>query len=408
MGSKNLKKIISEDKQCLFQNYGDRLPVCFVRGKDSFLYDQDDKRYIDFFSGIAVTNLGHGNKEYRKTLHRQIDSLLHTSNWYYNREQNEAAGLLAKLSFPGKTLFANSGTEANEAAIKLARRYGLSLHKNRYEIVTFTNSFHGRTYGGMSATAQKKIHEGFGPLVPGFTYLPFNDIGKFRKALKKNKNICAVMLELIQGEGGIVIADPAFVREIFDLCGTKGVLTIIDEVQTGIGRTGALFAFQHFNLSPDIISLAKGLGNGVPVGAIHAKDFLAAYFPRGSHGSTFGGNHLACAAASAVLKQVGKKSFLANVNRLSRFFLNRLNHLKSEVDFIAEVRGMGLHIGIELTKPGARLVSKALDKGLIINCTAEKVIRIMPPLNITPEAARAGMKILESTFREEGGPGANP
>jgi acetylornithine/N-succinyldiaminopimelate aminotransferase len=405
MGSRKLNDIMSEDKKYLFQNYGDRLPVCFTRGKDCFLFDQDGKRYIDFFSGIAVSNLGYGNPLLRRSLHRQIDNLLHTSNWYYNKEQNEAAKLLAQLSFPGKTLFVNSGTEANEAAIKLARRYGIAHRKNRYEIVTFTNSFHGRTYGGMSATAQKKIHEGFGPLVPGFTYLPYNDAGKLRKTLRKNRNICAVMIELIQGEGGIVIADPAFVREIFDICGAKGILTIIDEVQTGIGRTGALFAFQQFNLSPDIITLAKGLGNGVPVGAIHAKDFLAAYLPRGSHGSTFGGNHLACAAVSAVLGQVGKKSFLANVNRVGGFFLDRLESFKRNVDFITEVRGMGLHIGIELTRPGADIVSRGLEKGLVINCTAERVIRIMPPLSITLETAGAGMKILESVFREQGAQG---
>ncbi len=392
---------MSDDKSYLFQNYGDRLPVCFVKGKNCFLYDQDNRKYIDFFSGIAVSSVGYGNAQYVKALHRQIDNLIHSSNWYYNNEQTQAAKLLAELSFPGKTLFANSGTEANEAAIKLARRFGLAHHKGKFEIVTFTNSFHGRTFGGMSATAQTKIHDGFGPLVPGFKYLPFNDIKAFSKELKKDRNICAVLIELIQGEGGIMIADSEFVREVFRLCNKNAVLTIVDEVQTGIGRTGAMFAYQHYNVVPDIITLAKGLGGGVPVGAIHAKNFLSDFFPRGSHGSTFGGNHLACAAAAAVLKQVGKKSFQKNVNSVGAFILDTLHQLKQRVNFISEVRGRGLHIGIELTMPGAPLVSKALSRGLLINCTAEKVIRIMPPLTINLKTAEAGMKIFESVFLEE-------
>jgi acetylornithine/N-succinyldiaminopimelate aminotransferase len=401
MESKKLKKIMSDDKNYLFQNYGDRLPVSFIKGKNCFLYDQDNKRYIDFFSGIAVSSVGYGNPQFVKALHRQIDSLIHTSNWYYNREQNEAAKLLAELSFPGKTLFANSGTEANEAAIKLSRRFGLAHHKGKYEIVTFTNSFHGRTFGGMSATAQSKIHEGFGPLVPGFRYLPFNDIKSFSKELRKNRNICAVLIELIQGEGGITIADMEFIREVFRICNKNAVLTIIDEVQTGVGRTGAMFAYQHYNIVPDIITLAKGLGGGLPIGAIHAKNFLVDFFPRGSHGSTFGGNHLACAGAAAVLKLVGKKSFLKSINDVGGFIFEKLEQLKQRVDFITDLRGMGLHIGIELTRPGAALVTKALGKGLVINCTAEKVIRIMPPLTINLKTAEAGMKILESIFLEE-------
>ncbi len=403
MSSKKLKKIMAEDKNNLFQNYGDRLGVCFVRGENSYLYDQDNKKYVDFFSGIAVTSLGYGNRAFTKALHRQIDSLIHTSNWFYNREQTEAARLLNEVSFPGKTLFVNSGTEASEAAIKLARRYGLSHGKDRYQIITFDNSFHGRTFGGMSATAQKKIHEGFGPLVPGFVYLPGNDIKAFEREIKKNRNVCAVMIELIQGEGGIQIARKEFVKELFRLCNKNGILTIVDEVQTGIGRTGAMFAYQHFGVVPDIITMAKGLAGGVPVGAIHAKNFLPEFFPKGTHGSTFGGNHLACAAVAAVLKQVRGKAFLGNVNAVSAYFFDALNGLKKKTDFIKEVRGMGLHIGVELTMPGASLVPRALEMGLVINCTADKVIRIMPPLNITLKTAREGMKILERLFIEAGG-----
>lgn len=403
MSSSKLKKIMADDKSYLFQNYGQRKPVCFVRGEGSHLFDQDGKRYVDFFSGIAVTSLGYGNKAYRNALHRQIDSIVHSSNHYYNLEQNLAGRLLSEVSFPGKTLFANSGTEASEAAIKLARRYGVSQGKDRYEIITFSNSFHGRTYGGMTATAQKKIHDGFGPLVPGFIYLPYNDIEAFAKEVKKNRSICAVMIELIQGEGGIVIAGREFVREMFRLCSKHGILTIVDEVQTGVGRTGAMFSYKHYGVTPDIITMAKGLGGGVPIGAIHAKNFLTGFFPGGAHGSTFGGNHLACAAAAAVLAQVRKKGFLDNVNAVSAYFFDALNALARKVDVVKEVRGMGLHIGIELTKPGADLVAAALEQGLVINCTAEKVIRIMPPLNITLKTAREGMKIFERLLIEEGG-----
>jgi acetylornithine/N-succinyldiaminopimelate aminotransferase len=253
----------------------------------------------------------------------------------------------------------------------------------------------------MSATAQKKIHDGFGPLVPGFVYLPFNDIAAFVKETKKNRNICAVILEVIQGEGGIQIADKNFVRQLFRICNKNDILTIIDEVQTGIGRTGAMFGYQHYGVVPDIITLAKGLGGGVPIGAIHAKNFLPVFFPKGVHGTTFGGNHLACAAAAAVLKQVRNKRFLDGINAVSAYFFKALNELKKKVDFIKEVRGMGLHIGIELNRTGVPLVPKALDRGLVINCTADTVIRIMPPLNITMKTAREGMNILERLFIEE-------
>lgn len=402
MGSARLKKIISDDRAHLFQNYGDRLPVCFVRGDGAHLVDQDGRRYVDFFSGIAVSSLGYGHRDLVRAIRQQAGNLLHSSNWFYNREQNEAARLIAGASFPGKTLFVNSGTEANEAAIKLARRYGMNRNRNRYQIVSFTNSFHGRTYGGMSATAQKKIHDGFGPLVPGFRYLPFNDVTAFAKEAKKNRGLCAVMIEMVQGEGGIVIADREFVREVFRICAKNEILTIVDEVQTGIGRTGAMFAYQHYDVVPDIITMAKGLGGGVPVGALHAKNFLPEFLPRGTHGTTFGGNHLACAAAAAVLKQMGKKGFLDGVRRIGDFFFERLGELKKRHGFIRDVRGMGLHIGIEIDRPGADLVRRALEEGLVINCTAEKVIRIMPPLAITLKAARAGMEILERLFDEEG------
>ena len=402
MNSSKLTKLINEDKEYLFQNYGDRLPAAFIRGDGSYLYDQDNKRYIDLFSGIAVTLLGHSNQPFLKALHGQVDRIIHTSNWFLNPEQIEAAKLVSETSFPGKTLFVNSGTEANEAAIKLARRYGLSISPKKFKIVTFTGSFHGRTFGAMSATAQDKIHQGFGPIVPGFIYTEYNNRKAFKKIMKKHKNIAAVMLELIQGEGGINVADQDFVRDIVELCNQNGVLTIVDEVQTGIARTGKTYVHQHFGITPDILTLAKGLGGGVPVGALHAKNFLAEYFPRGVHGTTFGGNHLACAAAVAVLKEIRKRQFLTGVINSSEYILNRLKKIKQKTSYIRGIRGMGLLIGIEIAEPGAQFVKDALKEKLVINCTAENIIRIMPPLNIEMKALEEGMNIFEKMILAKG------
>jgi len=401
VSSAKVNKIISKDKEFLFQNYGDRLPVSFTKGDGSYLYDQDNKKYIDFFSGIAVNALGYSSQAYKKALHGQIDKLIHSSNWFLNTEQIEAAKLISETSFPGKTLFVNSGTEANEAAIKLARKFGLSVSPKKYEIITFTNSFHGRTFGSMSATAQEKIHKGFGPIVPGFTYLPFNDIKAFRKVIKKDKKYAGVMIELIQGEGGINVADPDFVKEIFETCNKKGIITIVDEVQTGIGRTGTVFGYEHFGITPDIITMAKGLGGGVPVGALHAKNYLAEYFTQGTHGTTFGGNHLACAAVAAVIKEVKKKPFLTKVSASSEYILKRLSEIKAKTSYIKRIKGLGLHLGFEIAEPGMDLVKKALEQKLIINCTAENVIRLMPPLNIDTKALEEGMDLLEKIIVEK-------
>ena len=402
MNSSKLNKLINEDKEYLFQNYGDRLPAAFIRGDGSYLYDQDNKRYIDLFSGIAVSSLGHANKAFLKALHGQVDRIIHTSNWFLNPEQIEAAKLVSETSFPGKTLFVNRGTEANEAPIKLARRFGLSVSPKKYKIVTFTGSFHGRTFGAMSATAQEKIHKGFGPIVPGFIYCEYNNRKAFKKVMKKHKHIAAVMLELIQGEGGINVADQDFVRDIFEQCNQNGVLTIVDEVQTGIARTGRAYVHQHYGITPDILTLAKGLGAGVAVGALHAKSFLSEHFPRGVHGTTFGGNHLACAAAAAVLKEIKKKPFLTGVINSSEYINSRLKKIKQRTSYIRGIRGMGLLIGVEIAEPGAQFVREALEEKLVINCTADNIIRIMPPLNIEMKALEEGMDIFERLILARG------
>lgn len=394
-----LDEIIAGDKEYLFQNNG-RLPVCFTHGESAYLFDTDGRRYIDFFAGVAVSSLGYAHPALTRRLHEQVDRLLHTSNWYYNAEQVSAAKHLSSLAFKGRTLFTNSGTEANEAAIKLARRYGKSSDDEKFHFVTFLKSFHGRSYGSMSATGQEKTRKGFDPLVPGFHYLPYGDLSALEDFLSKNK-VCGVMMELIQGEGGINVAKKEFAKGVETLCRKYGALMIIDEIQTGIGRTGKAFGYQQFDISPDIITLAKGLGGGVPIGAIHAKENLVQYFPVGAHGTTFGGNHLASAAAEAVLIELAKPDFFPDVERRSALMFSRLHGIQQKSKIVKEIRGIGFHIGVDLTKPGSDIVKKALSEGLIINCTAETVLRIVPPLIIPDDAIETGCDILEKILCSE-------
>lgn len=399
--SKKLEKIIEMDNKYLFQNYGNRLPACFVKGDGSYLYDQDGKKYVDLFSGIAVSSLGYNNKKLTSALHKQIDNIIHSSNWFFNKEQTEAARLISELTFPGKTLFVNSGTEANEAAIKLARKYGQTISEKKYQIISFKGSFHGRTFGSLSATAQEKIRKGFGPVLGGFKFCELNDIQSFKNEIKRCENICAIIIEMIQGEGGINIADKSFIKELFAECKKNRVLTIVDEVQTGAGRTGKPFAYQHYNVKPDIITIAKGIGGGVPVGIIHAGNNIAKLFTGGTHGTTFGGNHLVCTAVSSVCNELAGGKLLENVNATGKYIIDELKRIKKSVSYIKEVRGMGLHIGIELNRGGMDIVKKALSRGVVINCTVDKVLRIMPPLNIPVKTVKEGMAILEKILQEE-------
>ncbi len=396
----NIENIISKDNKYLFQNYGNRLPVEFKKGKKCFLYDQDGRQYIDFFAGIAVCTLGYNNPTLMKGLKKQMNSILHTSNWFFNSNQTAAAKLISENSFDGKTLFVNSGTEANEAAIKLARKYGISKDPEKYHIISFSGSFHGRTFGAMSATAQEKIHNGFGPLVPGFTYLPFNDIEAFSNEVKSGK-YCGVIFECVQGEGGIRPVDKLFIEEVYSICRQNDILLIADEVQTGIGRTGKVFAYRNYGITPDLLTLAKGLGAGLPIGALHASDELSKVLSQGTHGTTFGGNHLACKAAEIVLETISKKEFLDDVMKMSGLFFSELNKMKEEISLIKNVRGIGLHIGVELDREGLDIVKQALKKGLIINCTAGNVIRLVPPLNIDKKTALKGLETFKELLKEQ-------
>lgn len=397
--SSELDTIRDDDNQFLFQNYGERLPVAFTRGEKALLFDQDNREYVDFFSGIAVSNLGYNDPDFTTALHAQVDSLIHSSNWFLNREQNEAARLISELTFPGKTLFLNSGTEANEAAIKLARRYGLAQSEEKFRIFSFKGSFHGRTLGSMTATGQEKVYAGFGPLPEGFTHLPFNDEKALQEISATGDTAAALFIELIQGEGGIRIADKGFVQELKALCDEKDILFVADEIQTGAGRTGKAFAYQHFDITPDIITMAKGLAGGIPIGALHARDTVAAHFTPGSHGTTFGGNHLACAGATVVLKKLQEKNFLTGVEERGAYIMESLKKMRKTYSTIKDVRGVGMHIGFEVDLPCMDIVRRSLEAGLVLNCTAGSVLRIMPPLIIDTETIDRGLELLEATLK---------
>lgn len=367
-----------------------RLPVKFIKGEGVYLYDDKGKRYLDMVAGIAVNVLGYKDKELTNAICRQARELIHISNLFENPWQEELARELIESFWTfGKVFFCNSGTEANEGAIKLVRRYFYERGEKRYRIITFYNSFHGRTFGSMSATAQEKIQRGFEPLLDGFDYAEFNNFESLKRALKKDTG--AIMLEVIQGEGGIREADIEFLKKLQDLCNKEGLLLIVDEVQTGIGRTGRFYAYEHYGIKPDIITLAKGLGGGVPIGALVARKEVAEAFMQGSHGSTFGGNPLACSSAIVVVKKV--KKLLKHVERVGEYFKERLRELK-----VGEVRGRGLMLGLELKDSCFEVVLKALEKGLVVNCTSERVLRFVPPLIIEEKHVDEAIEILREVL----------
>ena len=372
----------------LFQNYK-RAAVEFVKAEGNYLFDQDGKKYLDFSTGIGVTNLGF-HPEVKAALQKQSEEIWHTPNLYLNSLQEEVAGKLIGdkdyLAF-----FANSGAEANEAAIKIARKA-----TGKQEIITFVNSFHGRTFGSMSATGQDKIKEGFGDVVPHFSYAIYNDLDSV-KSLATDET-AAIMLELVQGESGVRPADKDFVTALSAFCQGTGILLIVDEVQTGMGRTGKLFSFEHYGIEPDIFTLAKGLGNGVPVGAMLAKEKLGFAFSYGSHGSTFGGNKLVMSAASSVLDIMLADGFLPQAFDNGNYLQAELKKVLAGNAKVTDVRGLGYMIGIETTENLGELVEKARDKGLIVLTAGTNVIRLLPPLTLTKEEIDQGVAILAEVF----------
>lgn len=376
-----------------------RVSLCLVRGKGSRVWDLEGREYLDFFPGWGVSGLGHCHPIVGHAVKNQLRKILHISNNYLNLKQVQLAEEIAKKSFRSRSFFCNSGAEAVETAIKFARAYG--EERGRFEIISMRNSFHGRTYAAMTATGQEKIHKHFSPLLPGFQYATFNDLDSVKRLV--TEKTVAILLEPIQGEGGIHVAKPEFVQALRRLCDESDLLLIFDEVQTGMGRTGKLFAYQHYGIEPDLMTLAKSLGNGVPIGAlvVHSKIKKEVLTP-GTHASTYGGNPLVCAAALAVFKAIQKEKLLQNVQRLGKVLEEGLLQLKSKFPVIREIRGMGLMRGVELDQPGQPYVDKAREKGLLINCTQEKVLRIMPAITISKKWLDQGLHILEKVFEELG------
>jgi len=378
---KSNQELIKLTNKYVARNYG-RYPIGLVRGKGTVVWDASGKKYIDFVAGLAVDNLGHCPPTVVNAIRKQAGKLLHVSNLYHIEPQSQLAAELTRLTFANKFFFCNSGTEANEAAIKLARRWFYDNGQpKRFEIITMNDSFHGRTMASLSATAQKKIHTGFKPLLPGFKYVPFNDIAAFKKAI--TKKTCAVLIEPIQGEGGVNLARDSYLKTLRKICNEKGILLIFDEIQTGFGRTGRLFAYERYKIKPDIITLAKALGGGVAIGAMGSTNKIIESFSPGTHGATFGGNPLACAASLASLKTLTKKGFLQKASSQGDYFLKQLYCLKEKFPIIREVRGVGLMLAVELDQPGANVVTDCMKEGLLINCIQQNTIRFLPPLIIT-------------------------
>ena len=393
-----MKKLLDDSEHYLMHTYN-RFPVAIRKGRGMKVWGTDGKEYLDFLGGVAVNCLGHCHPKVVIAIQKQAQRLIHISNYFHIESQTKLAKILVENSFADKVFFCNSGAEANEAAIKLARRYFKELSgKNKFEIITALNSFHGRTLGTLSATGQEKFKVGFDPLVPGFTHVDFNDIGSIENAI--TKNTCAVMLEPIQGESGVKIPAPDYLGEVRKLCDRHGLLLILDEVQTGMGRTGKLFAYEHSGITPDIMTLAKGLGGGVPIGAMLATDTVAAAFVPGTHGSTFGGNPLACSAAIATIDVLIEDGFILDqCKRMGEYFKKKLEELHKEFpSIIAEVRGVGLLVGMELTRDGAPIVQACLERGLIINCTAGNILRFMPALIITEKEIDHLVDVLGQIF----------
>ncbi|MBO8164331.1 MAG: aspartate aminotransferase family protein [Brevibacillus sp.] len=372
-------------QSCSLMNNYSRWPIRLVRGQGNTVWDEQGNAYLDCTSGIAVTSLGHVPPQVSQRLHQQLDQLWHTSNLFEHPLQEQLASKLASLSGLDRAFFCNSGAEANEAAIKLARRYQQKVKEEwRYEIITFQQSFHGRTLATLTATGQEKVKDGFLPLPEGFKTVPYNDLDALAAAI--TPQTCAVLLELVQGEGGVIPADRDWVKALVRLCAETGVLVIVDEIQTGIGRTGTWFACQQYGFTPDIISLAKGLGSGFPIGAILAREEVAEGFSPGSHGSTFGGNPLAMAAGLATLETIEQEQLLNRVGELHHKLFARLEQIKqAHPGKVAAVRGMGLLLGVELTQPAADVIAYAREKGVLILQAGPQVIRILPSF-VTTEA----------------------
>ena len=376
-----------------------RIPIALVRGKGTRVWDADGKEYLDFLAGIAVNSLGHCHPAILRAIREQSKRLLHASNLYHILPQSELARELCHHSFAERVFFCNSGAEANEAAIKLVRRYGLEKLGGRYEILSTHNSFHGRTLATLTATGQEKIRAGYDPLPSGFRQVPYNDLAAIEEAIDEKKT-AAVLVEPIQAEGGVNVPDETYMRGLRELCDQRSILLVFDEVQTGMGRTGTLFGYEQFAIKPDIMTLAKALGGGLPLGAMLAREEIATSFGPGSHASTFGGNPVACSAGLVVMQTL-LSGALENCLNMGNYFVRGLEALQKRFSFIREVRGKGLMIGMELEIEGSKIADSCMQEGLLLNCTAYKVLRFVPPLTVKKNEIERGLDILEKVFARQ-------
>ena len=390
---------VERSDKVIMKTYG-RYPIVPVRGEGCRLWDADGKEYLDFLAGVAVNNLGHCHPKVVKAIQEQAATLIHCSNYYQIPQQIELAELLCSHSFADKAFFCNSGAEANEAAIKLARKYSREKHNNpeRYGIITAADSFHGRTMATVSATGQEKVQRFFDPLLHGFAHVPFNDLAALAAAI--TPQTCAIMLEPIQGEGGINIPSVEYMQGVRELCDRHQLLLILDEVQVGMGRTGKLFAHEHFDITPDIMTLAKALAGGAPIGTMLARDEVAASFTPGTHGSTFGGNPLVTAAAIAAVRAILEEGLLNRAEEMGEYLHGELEALGAKYPFVKEVRGIGLMIGMSLTIPGGDIVKKGHERGVLLNVTHDTVLRFVPALTVSKQEVNQMIQILDGIFKE--------
>jgi acetylornithine/N-succinyldiaminopimelate aminotransferase len=396
----NTQEIMNMNQQYVMQTYG-RLPIALVKGQGAKVWDAEGKEYYDFVSGLAVVSLGHSHPAVTKTISEQAANFMHCSNLYYIENQVKLAKFLVENSFGDKVFFCNSGAEANEGAIKIARKYAkMKFGKEKFSIISAEKSFHGRTIATVTATGQPKFKEGFEPLPKGFRYVPYNDFEALKASI--TKHTCGIILEPVQGEGGVNVADVEYLQQVRQLCDELNILLIFDEVQCGLGRTGKLFAYEHYGIEPDIMTLAKALGNGFPVGALIATDKVAAAFQPGDHGTTFGGNPLASAVALTVLETMVKDDIIANTADVGGYFYGKLQELANKYDFITEVRGKGLILAMELNIEGREIMLACQDKGLLINVTQGNILRFIPPLIITKVMVDEAVYILEQALNEVG------
>ncbi|KXS41686.1 MULTISPECIES: aspartate aminotransferase family protein [unclassified Candidatus Frackibacter] len=392
----NKEDIIQSDEAYFMNVFGGRLPIVVDKGEGIKVWDEEGNEYLDFLAGIAVNALGHSHPKVNQALKEQIDKVIHCTNIYYIEPQAKLNKLLVENSAGDRIFYGNSGAEANEGAIKLARKYFKVRDEERYEVITTTKSFHGRTLATIAATGQEKYQKPFTPLPEGFKEVPFNDLAALKEAV--SDKTCAIMVEPIQGEGGINVADQEYLQGVRKLCDEEGILLILDEIQTGLGRTGKFFGYEHYGIEPDIFTLAKALGNGVPVSAFLAKEEVADAFEPGDHGSTFGGNPLACIAAYTTVKTILEEDIVQHTVEIGEYFEEKLSELIKKYDFVNSVRGKGLMLGLEVDLDAKKLVHEALEKGLLINAVSETTLRFLPPLIVEKGDIDNVIDILDRIF----------